>query len=449
MSQAPQSAPAPAVAAPPPTPGQAAATPVVATGPGAFPTVAVAAVAAATPKNPASDTAGRLRSLTVLMIITGVVFGIVSGLVFARLAYGMSRAEDSTTQLIRVQQIQSNLLRADATATNAFLVGGLEPAEQRATYDTSITATSTLIAEAADAQPADARALAVLNTAVVNYVATVERARANNRQGLPVGSQYLRNASADLRADALPVLANLNRANQERALSEMSSHLQWVLLVVGLLALVSVGLTMRWVAHRFRRRLNVGLAASAGVLVVSLVLGMIILSTVIRQTNDIAATSFASVTAAADVRISGNDAKSNESLTLIARGSGAAFEKAWVVSAAVVDDQLGAAGSDTLPQLWQGYTTVHTKIRALDDAGQWDQAVVLATGTGADSSNATFAAFDAEATAAIDVASATTSDSLRSPQTGLVVGSMVFLLLGLGSAVLARWGLAQRLKEYR
>ena len=39
---------------------------------------------------------------------------------------------------MRVQDIQTSLLRADALATNAFLVGGLEPAEQRAEYDEAI-----------------------------------------------------------------------------------------------------------------------------------------------------------------------------------------------------------------------------------------------------------------------------------------------------------------------
>ena len=48
------------------------------------------------------------------------------------------RPAADTDQLIRVQAIQTNLLRADADATNAFLVGGLEPAEQRAAYDDAI-----------------------------------------------------------------------------------------------------------------------------------------------------------------------------------------------------------------------------------------------------------------------------------------------------------------------
>ena len=75
----------------------------------------------------------------------------------------LQRAESSTAQLIRVQEIQTNLLSADANATNAFLVGGLEPAEQRKAYDDEITETAQLIAEAADAEPADQAALSKLN----------------------------------------------------------------------------------------------------------------------------------------------------------------------------------------------------------------------------------------------------------------------------------------------
>ena len=116
-------------------------------------------------------------------------------------------------QLVRVQKIQTNLLSADATATNAFLVGGLEPARQRAAYDQAMRATSGLIAEAARAQPADAEALAALNQQVLSYAASIEQARANNRQGFPVGAQYLRTASTQLRVDALPLLDNLVSAN--------------------------------------------------------------------------------------------------------------------------------------------------------------------------------------------------------------------------------------------
>ena len=45
---------------------------------------------------------------------------------------------------------------------------------------------------------------------------------------------------------------------------------------------------------------------------------------------------YAATLSTAQARIAGFDAKSNESLTLIARGSGGAFEKAWQASNAAV-----------------------------------------------------------------------------------------------------------------
>ena len=56
-----------------------------------------------------------------------------------------------------------------------------------------------------------------MNEQLVGYVALIEDARANNRQGFPVGAQYQRTASATLRADALPLLDNLVAANAQRA----------------------------------------------------------------------------------------------------------------------------------------------------------------------------------------------------------------------------------------
>ena len=145
-------------------------------------------------KHPATPPAA-----TVEVIVASLIVGVIGALTFAYLAYSLNRAEADTAQLIRVQKIQTNLLTADATATNAFLVGGLEPPAQRAAYDQAMLAASTLIAEAARAQPADTEALSALNQQVVSYAGSIEQARANNRQGLPIGAQYLRVASTQLR----------------------------------------------------------------------------------------------------------------------------------------------------------------------------------------------------------------------------------------------------------
>lgn len=449
MSQASQQIGAAEAAASPP-----AAAGATAAAPGATPTtVPLLSGSASTPAKAAETTMStpqRLRLLSLGVVVVGLVIGVIGALIFTYLAVSLSRAKADTAQLIRVQKIQSNLLSADATATNAFLVGGLEPPAQRAAYDQAMSSTSSLIAEAAQAQRADGTALAALNLQVLGYAAMIEQARANNRQGLPVGAQYLRNASAQLRSEALPVLDNLVSANAARAADEMTVGAGYVVLVLTLLALGGVIAAQIWLARRFKRKINVGMLAGSIVLFVLAVVSLIVVVQLHSALNQISSGSLAAVNTAADARIDANDAKSNESLTLIARGSGQAFEAAWKSSANSVTESVGRlTDKPELVSQWQAYTDVHTQIRALDDGGQWDKAVAKATGSASDSSNTAFGAFDSNLAGYLDSVSQDASDSLAAEQPGMVVAAILFLLGGVAAALLGRRGVTERLREYR
>jgi hypothetical protein len=449
VSQASQQIGAAEAAASPP-----AAAGATAAAPGATPTtVPLLSGSASTPAKAAETTMStpqRLRLLSLGVVVVGLVIGVIGALIFTYLAVSLSRAKADTAQLIRVQKIQSNLLSADATATNAFLVGGLEPPAQRAAYDQAMSSTSSLIAEAAQAQRADGTALAALNQQVLGYAAMIEQARANNRQGLPVGAQYLRNASAQLRSEALPVLDNLVSANAARAADEMTVGAGYVVLVLTLLALGGVIAAQTWLARRFKRKINVGMLAGSIVLFVLAVVSLIVVVQLHSALNQISSGSLAAVNTAADARIDANDAKSNESLTLIARGSGQAFEAAWKSSANSVTESVGRlTDKPELVSQWQAYTDVHTQIRALDDGGQWDKAVAKATGSASDSSNTAFGAFDSNLAGYLDSVSQDASDSLAAEQPGMVVAAILFLLGGVAAALLGRRGVTERLREYR
>ena len=449
MSQASQQIGAAEAAASPP-----AAAGATAAAPGATPTtVPLLSGSASTPAKAAETTMStpqRLRLLSLGVVVVGLVIGVIGALIFTYLAVSLSRAKADTAQLIRVQKIQSNLLSADATATNAFLVGGLEPPAQRAAYDQAMSSTSSLIAEATQAQRADGTALAALNLQVLGYAAMIEQARANNRQGLPVGAQYLRNASAQLRSEALPVLDNLVSANAARAADEMTVGAGYVVLVLTLLALGGVIAAQTWLARRFKRKINVGMLAGSIVLFVLAVVSLIVVVQLHSALNQISSGSLAAVNTAADARIDANDAKSNESLTLIARGSGQAFEAAWKSSSNSVTESVGRlTDKPELVSQWQAYTDVHTQIRALDDGGQWDKAVAKATGSASDSSNTAFGAFDSNLAGYLDSVSQDASDSLAAEQPGMVVAAILFLLGGVAAALLGRRGVTERLREYR
>jgi hypothetical protein len=426
--------------APPPATPAAPATAVAQTDPPA---------PAAAAGRPSLSTPQRLRLLSGATVGIGVLVALAGLVTFGLLAVVLDRAESDTEQLVRVQSIQTNLLSADATATNAFLVGGLEPAAQRAAYDQALGSTSGLVAEAAQAQPADAAALAVLNRQVLDYQAAIEQARANNRQGFPVGAQYLRGASAELRSSALPVLDELVAANAERAGSRMRVGGGAVFPVIVGLALVGLVLVQLWLARRFHRRINPGLLAATVVLVVALLASIAGLVRLADDVADIRAGSFADVNAAAGARIGANDAKANESLTLVARGSGGTFEAAWAASAGRVEEQLAVLGRDPLTTAWRDYAAAHAQIRQLDDGGRWEEAVVLATGTGGEQANGRFAGLDAGLASELQDSGTATGNALARRIPGLVTAALLSLLAGVAVALLGRRGIATRLQEYR
>ncbi len=290
-------------------------------------------------------TPGRMRALLIIAAIISVAFGLAAAQGFNQSDGALQRAEANTAQLVRIQAIHTNLVSANADATNAFLVGGLEPPAQRQHFTDAMATAAKLISEAATAQPADQKALGELNVTLLTYQGLIEQARANNRQGLPLGSQYLKDASATLQGDSLPVLNELVKANQARVDTEFDGAGRGRLWLVlgGLVTLAVLAVSLVWLAKRTHRYVNVPVAAAGALVLLTMVIGGAALSGASGAADETRKVSYADTLALSQARIAAYDAKSNESLTLIARGSGTAFEDAWKKSAATVDERLARA----------------------------------------------------------------------------------------------------------
>ena len=406
------------------------------------------------------DTPGRMRLVSAALVVVGLLVGLGAARSFSAADGALQRADANAAQLVRLQAIQTALVRADADATNSFLVGGLEPVEQRRDYDEAVVRASRLVAFAARAQPADGEALAALSTSIQSYTGGVVQARATNRQGLPVGAQYLRDASAGLRAGAVPLLEALTRANEERVQVEFTAARQArVLAVVAALAgLVILAGALVWLARRTHRYVNLPVLGAGVVVLVVLLASAAVLGSVGGSVRDVRSGSYAQARALSQARIAAFDAKANESLTLISRGSGAAFEATWVTSSGTTTSRLADAAGDSgdqgdepvdLGAGWVEYTGLHQGIRALDDGGAWEQAVAAATSSDAGSANAAFDAFDAASARQLTGAGDATSSALRDARSGLTAGAWLGALAGILAATLAWWGLSQRIEEYR
>jgi hypothetical protein len=403
-----------------------------------------------------SGTPGRLRILALSAVAVSLLFAVGAFSTFGSADDALRRGGENAAQLVRIQAIHTNLVRADADATNAFLVGGLEPAGQRTNYTESMAQTSRLIAQAAKSQPADGQALGALNDAVLTYGGLIEQARATNRQALPVGAQYLKVASSGLRSDALPILDALVKANDARVGAEFDAAKGALagLIASGVLALLVLAGGMVWLSRHTHRYLNVPLAGATAAILVTLVVGSVLLASIGSRVDTVRNGSYAATLATARARIAAFDAKSNESLTLIARGSGSKFEKAWAGSSKVVADQSATSArlngeAAKMSDQWKAYVKTHGEIRAADDGGQWEKAVQQAIGSGPTSANATFSAFDKGSGAALTSSSRTASDSLDTPRSWLPFAAWLGLLVGIAAAVSAWWGVSIRLEEYR
>lgn len=390
------------------------------------------------------DTPALLNRWQLLGMAIAIVFGLVCALLQFLAWQSDGRAADDAEQLIRIRSVESNLLHADALATNAFLVGGLEDPTQREQYDTAINDVFTDITDAAKAQPADREALAALIVEINDYTDAVAQARVNNRQGFPVGAEYLSGASSALRAEALPILANLADANTERTEDAMGGQHPIWLLVLGILALAGLWWLNRQLAQHFRRRINVGFAVAA---VIVLVVTLVAVAAAYRgdsQNDSLLDDELATATNEAIARTAANDAKALESLRLIKRGSGETYEEPWRAAAALVDENVSGGTDDH----WKNYVEAHAAIVKDDDADKWHNAVDLATSGGEGSASTEFALFDSESKRLVDNKGTQTADALRAGRGLALVGSALTLLLGIVAAVAVARGIGARRKEY-
>jgi hypothetical protein len=396
-----------------------------------------------------------MRAFLIVTAAMSVVFGLAAAQGFRQSDGALERAEANAEQLVRIQAIHTNLVSANADATNAFLVGGLEPPDQRAHFVNSMAAAAGLIADAASAQPADREVLGALNKTLVTYQGLIEQARANNRQGLPIGSQYLKDANSVLQNDSLPLVKALVEANEKRVDTEFDGiglGSIWVL-VAGVLSLVAFVVTLRWLARRTHRYLNVPIAAGAVLVLLTTAVGGIALASASGAAKDTRNSDYQRTLALSRARIAAYDARSNESLTLIARGSGDAFDKAYNAAAAEVDAELGKSSgtTDGLQQAWNEYKRVHGGVRKDDADGNWDSAVATAVGSeeATDNSATTFDAFDEASSEQLKASSEAVSGELADARDGLPPIGWLGVPIGIAAALLVAWGMSQRLEEYR
>lgn len=410
---------------------------------------------------------GRLQLMLSALLALGLLTGLLAGVAASSAGSGTDdlggRAQPLLTE---AETIYSALADADTTAAQAFLGGGLEPSALTRRYEDDLTRVTTALTSAARRTPEggkSADAVRELSTGVTRYAALVAAARANNRQGLPVGSAYLSQASALNRETLQPQADGLLRIAQQEVDDAYSSarSTPWVAIYVLLMFLLF--LTLAHVQLRLssttKRTFNIPLVAATGL---TLVLALISAGVLIAQRTHLDTAEkdgSTPVTLLSKARIFALRERGDEALALAARGSGESYEQDFgTVSQRLTGDYgLLAVAAESIDGDAEShvreamaahvkYLDIHRAVRGLDERGDHDGAADLAVGPEA---TTTFDTITGGIGAALDDRMALFTKEVGAAGRGLGALTVLGPLLALMICALCWLGIRARLEEYR
>ncbi len=428
-----------------------------------------------------ATTPARLRLLLVFLVLLSLAWGVLAALTANQHASAAANVVAVSEPLsLDAEQIYQSLSDADATAANAFLAGGLEPAAARQRYEADITqaairieAASALVGssaartqlpghlskQASAVGPAVGDDLATLSGQLPVYTDEVGTARADNRLGLPLGAAYLREASALLRGTLLPSASDIYARESGQLTSASAQATGLPLVVVAVVIGLGIGYVLyrssRWLARHTHRMVNYGLLLAALVGLVSLV--WLAGAFAVGRADLLHAQQQGSAPAQAFARadVAALQAHADESLTLIDNSGDDAYQQDFLAQQKLLGPgpgtllaavQASAANGGSAAADAQAWYRAHAALRALDDNGNHAAAVQSALSGDAATSFARLSATLSDGINAHQAVFASSARGGRDAFTGLATGMIVASLVMVAGCA---WGLSRRLAEYR
>ncbi|MFE6750439.1 hypothetical protein ACFVGM_31625 [Kitasatospora purpeofusca] len=422
---------------------------------------------------------GRLRLAGALLAVLTLAFGALTAVQVNSRAAAAQRVVDNSQPLSQAAaDINRSLADADATAATGFLLAGAEPRAVRDRYEQDLRTASQLIAESASRLPGSSalgEVLSRLNQQVPVYAGLVETARANNRQGYPLGGAYQRYASEQMRTVLLPAAAQFSAAENAQLAADMKAAraTPWAGYGLGLLALTGLVWVQLTLFRRTNRVFNIGLvAATASVLAAVLWLTVAAngAATALARGDREGGVPLRALNAA---RVDVLTARLAENLHYVARGSSGVYADLWskTTEHLFTSDPGRDTGPGTLVQAqslapreagaklaqamadYQQWRERHTAATKLENDGDY-QAALDATVTAREAdapktAEAAFAATDRELAEAAVLEEGEFRDAALGVDGDLRTAAAAIAVLGLLAAAAALGGLGRRLAEYR
>ena len=400
----------------------------------------------------ARTTPGIVGLIAVIIAGLCVIAGVVcAAQLNARIAEHRAVLERSEPFAYAAQNLYAALSGADAAAASAFLSGGNQTPAMRAQYQQALAdASASLVdATAGASDPTSRTAVAEISTQLAAYTGLVEAARANNVQGFPIGSAYLREASSLMQTKLLPEAKKIYSGHltdvQERQRAIGSTPMVGLALLALVPAVIAVGSVI--IYSRTNRQFNLGLVAAA--VVALLAIGWIVVAT--RMAADDIGRSQAEGTARfghlAEARILAAQARTNETLELIAHGDITQSEASFNAHLNELTAQL-SAGPSTAAAGVRNWAASHDKQVQKYLDGDYPGAVAQAIGPDPAASAAQFADVESILHDQIEQTRAALRDGVSSAGHALSwspTGSVLLMVLAAAGSAAGLW---PRLKEF-
>ena len=411
----------------------------------------------------AGTTPGRILTIGLILATLGILTAIATSTTIDERQQQLTNVLDNTEPLaFAAGQLYTKLSIADAAATTAFIAGA-EPRPVRQRYEQAITDAAVAVTRASSklADPSLVELLGRINAQLAVYTGLIETARTNNRLGNPVGSSYLSEASALMQQKILPEAQRLYEQTSARLDAETtaSATIPAPAIVVVASALLFGAYAHRWLAHRTKRRVNIGLVAGGMAIMIMIVWvgsALAVSTAGTRAAKKTAADSLRTVTGLA---IAAQQARADETLSLIRRDDEdirkqsyyqrvdsmrAELKEYLAGDNAIASAQL--AGADALLVKWR---QTDERINSLIAVGDYQGATEVALGDGENDSTPSFDRLNEALAAGIEESRKQLRNDILSARRVLSGTTVGGAMLSVGAALAVGLGLWPRMSEYR
>lgn len=410
-----------------------------------------------------ATTPGRLVLVSILVVVGAVVFGAIAlGAEQSRERAANAAQTQTERLLVQAKNLYTSLSDANARAATGLLSGGVETTTNRNHYLGDLRSATNALSALTSEVGKEASAAVPLNTIADQlplYSGLVETARANSRQGFPIGAAYLRQAVQLSTSSMLPAADQVYRTEAQRLHEDYhtgtAATAPVAFIVAGALALGLLLLAQRYVARISRRILNLGmLVATVAVAAVSVwgVVGLINEQNALSSAQQRGSDSVEVLSAATVLQ---SRAQGDLSLALVNRGTDetdAADFKAVERKLVPLRDEISVlarrtgttAAANRFNTDYGAYQAQTSRITGLQNKGQLTDALALEQPT-ANISDRLSNDLDAQ----IGAAKARFTKAAADAASALDGLSIAIPLITALAAVAALLGLRQRINEYR